>query len=74
MQKCFSADNNITLSNGEFKSIINVKIGDFVKAIDSTGNLIDSQIVGILHKASNATSKFNATNLTCPLNLLDRLN
>ena len=32
------------------KSIIDVQVGDVVKAIDSNGNLINSEIVAILHK------------------------
>lgn len=38
---------------------MNIKIGDFVKAIDSNGNLIDSEIVSILHKDSNTTSNYS---------------
>ena len=35
---------------------MNLKTGDLVKAIDSNGNLINSEIVEIMHKNSNATS------------------
>jgi len=56
LQKCFSSDNFVTLSDGTHKSIMSLKLGEIVKAIDSNGNLIDSEIVSILHKDSNATS------------------
>ncbi len=56
LQKCFSSDNFVTLFDGSTKSIMNLKTGDLVKAIDSNGNLINSEIVAIMHKNSNATS------------------
>ena len=56
-QKCFAGDNLVTLGNGEKKKIIDVNIGDHVKAVDWMGKLIDTQVVSILHKNSNATSK-----------------
>ena len=57
-QKCFAGDNLVTLSNGEQKAIIDVNIGDYVKAVDLMGNLIDTQVVSILHKNTNSTSKY----------------
>jgi hypothetical protein len=57
LQKCFSADNNIILSNGNKKNIMEVVIGDVVKAIDTNGDVVDSEVVSILHKNHNDTSK-----------------
>lgn len=36
---------------------MDVKPGDLVKAVDSAGNLIDSEIVGFLHKNVNSSGK-----------------
>lgn len=47
----------VTLANGQQKAIIDVNIGDHVKAVDLMGNLVDTQVVSILHKNSNATGK-----------------
>ncbi len=38
------------MASGEPKSIIDLKPGDFVKAIDSEGKLISSEIVFLMHK------------------------
>lgn len=38
------------MQDGSEKIISNVAIGDYVKAIDSYGNLINSEIVSVLHK------------------------
>ncbi len=48
----------ITLENNFKKSIIDVKVGDVVKAIDSNGNLINSEVVSIMHKNSNEFGDF----------------
>jgi hypothetical protein len=45
----------MSMSNGEYKSIKNAAVGDMVKAIDSSGNLIDTEIVSIMHRHSNKT-------------------
>lgn len=39
LQRCFAAENMIMFENGEEKPIIDVKVGDIVKAIDSNGKL-----------------------------------
>lgn len=39
---------------------MDLKTGDLVKAIDSNGNLINSEIVSIMHKNTNATSNNNS--------------
>ena len=49
----------VTLENNLKKSIIDVKVGDVVKAIDSNGNLINSEIVSIMHKNSEEFGNFN---------------
>ena len=46
------------MKNGEERSIMDVKVGDVVKAIDSNGQLIDSEIVSNLHKDSNKEGIF----------------
>ena len=48
----------ITLENNLKKSIIDVKVGDVVKAVDSNGNLINSEVVSIMHKNSNEFGDF----------------
>lgn len=48
----------MTLADGSYKNIMDIKPGDVVKAIDSGGNLIDSEVVHILHKSSNASAMF----------------
>ena len=63
LQKCFSSDNFVTLLNGKNKSIMNLKTGDLVKAIDSYGNLINSEIVSIMHKNTNSTSIIKLNNI-----------
>ena len=63
-QKCFAGDNQIAMADGQTKPIIDAKIGDYVKAIDSFGHLVDTQIVSILHKNTNSTSKLSSS---CPL-------
>lgn len=58
IKNCFAADNVITLENNLKKSIIDIKVGDIVKAIDSNGNLINSEVVSIMHKNSNEFAQF----------------
>jgi hypothetical protein len=53
MKNYFSIDNFVTLSNGKQKRIGDVKVGEFVKIIDSNVHLIDTEIVSILHKETN---------------------
>lgn len=69
MQKCFSSDNLVTLENGAKIPILNLKTGDIVKAIDSKGNLVNSEIVSILHKETNTSSNliFLILNINCKL-------
>jgi hypothetical protein len=45
------------MSNGDYKPIGEATVGDMVKAVDSSGNLIDTEIVTIMHKHSNKTGK-----------------
>ena len=59
LSKCYAPDNLITLANGETKRIMDSNVGEIVKAIDSNGNLIDTEIVSIMHKNSNSTSNLN---------------
>lgn len=59
LQKCFSSDNFVTLENGSQIPIMDLKQGNIVKAVDSNGNLVNSEIISILHKQTNSTSKFN---------------
>lgn len=35
---------------------MDVKLGDLVKAVDSAGKLVDSEIISIMHKESNKPS------------------
>lgn len=56
LQKCFSSDNQVTRSDGTPMNIMDVKPGDFIKAVDSSGRLIDSEVVQILHKNLNSSS------------------
>ena len=58
LQKCFSTDNTVRLSDGSEKSVMNVELGDVVKAIDSNGNVIDSEIISIMHKDSQKEGNF----------------
>jgi hypothetical protein len=44
------------LGDGTIKSIMDVKLGDVVKAVDSIGDIIDSEVVSILHKESDKPS------------------
>ncbi len=46
------------MENNLKKSIIDVKVGDVVKAVDSNGNLINSEVVSIMHKNSNEFGDF----------------
>lgn len=57
LQKCFSSDNQVTLADGTYRNIMDVKPGDLVKAVDSGGNLINTEIVGFLHKNVNSSGK-----------------
>ncbi len=41
-----------------------VEIGDKLKAIDSNGQIVDSEVVSILHKDSNSSSKFKTFIIT----------
>jgi hypothetical protein len=45
------------LADGSEKLIGQVEIGDKLKAIDSNGQAVDSEVVSILHKNSNSSSK-----------------
>ena len=45
------------MGSGEKKSINDAEIGDIVKSVDSKGNLINTEIVSIMHKNTNMTSK-----------------
>ena len=56
LERCFSSDNTIKLGDGKIKSIMDVKLGDVVKAVDSIGDIIDSEVVSILHKESDKPS------------------
>ena len=44
------------LSNGKSVPISDIKIGNMVKAIDSKGKLIDTEVIEILHRDSNSSS------------------
>ncbi len=47
------------MSDGRKQPIMSIRPGDIVKAIDSsTGNLIDSEVVSILHKNAHKTTIF----------------
>ncbi len=47
------------MSDGRSQSIMSIKPGDLVKAIDtSTGHLIDTEVVAILHKDSHKPTMF----------------
>lgn len=50
-------DNQVTMSDGTSKSMDQIKPGDLVKAVDSNGLYIDTEIVDILHKDTESTSK-----------------
>ena len=57
LSSCYSLDNVITLENGEKKLISDSKIGDMVKSVNSNGELVNTEIVSIMHKNLNFTSK-----------------
>ncbi len=50
MKNCFGPDNFVRLEDNTEKRIMDVKVGDIVKSVDSNGHLVNSEIVAILHK------------------------
>jgi hypothetical protein len=56
------------MSNGQKKLIIDVEPGDQVKAIDSNGQLIDTEVVSIMHKDVNKEGKVNSNHFDSPNN------
>ena len=67
-------DNLITLENGESKLISESKIGDIVKSVDSNGQVVDSEIISIMHKNTNMTSNvFRMTDAYLRIKNLNRL-
>jgi hypothetical protein len=54
---CYSIQDFVTTSDNKKMSISSVKTGDMVKAIDSDGNIIDTEIVLIFHSHTNRESK-----------------
>lgn len=56
---CFAFDNMITLADNMKKPISDIKVGDVVKAIDTNGNIVDSEITAIMHKESDVSSELS---------------
>lgn len=46
------------MTDGSIKMIMESNVGDMVKAVDTDGQLIDSEIIEIIHKDLNSSSKF----------------
>lgn len=56
-ENCFANDNLVILSNNQTKPIGDIKVGDIVKAVNSQNDIIDSEVVTILHRDERKISK-----------------
>lgn len=45
---CIDSDANVRMSDGSLKQIKSLEIGDQVKSLDESGNLIDTPVIMIM--------------------------
>jgi hypothetical protein len=62
VRKCIDEDAQATLSDGSRKKLKHIQVGDKVKTLDSSGQLVDTDVVMIIDKGTenciNSTKAF----------------